>query len=232
MPSPHLAAKGSRRWLQIAVNQRPETLNQPLRAALRLPEQTTVEWLSPLAEENFIEYRDSAVISRLGINLRHSLFDFWPPGGPMWDGLARTSTGKFILLEAKAHIQEMVSPPSRASEKSRAQIEQSLRTVQKALAPRGRVDWSGTFYQYANRLAHLYFLRELNAVPAHLVFLFFVNAADVRGPSERAEWEGAIKLVEGYLGLGRHRMAKYVHKIFLDVAPLSTTVASDAPPMD
>jgi hypothetical protein len=60
-----------------------------------------------------------------------------------------------------------------------------------------------------------------NRVPAHVVFLYFLNASDVGGSSQRAEWEGAIKLVEGYLGLERHRLAKYIHKIFVDVSPLA-----------
>ncbi len=31
------------------------------------------------------------------------------------------------------------------------------------------------FYQYINRLAHLYLLRVLNKIPAYLVFVYFVN---------------------------------------------------------
>ena len=40
---------------------------------------------------------------------------------------------------------------------------------------RSTCDWSGTFYQYANRLAHLYLLHELNDVDAWLVFVYFVG---------------------------------------------------------
>ena len=214
------ATRGSRRWLQVAVNRSPELLDAPLRQALDLAPKASIQWLSPLAEENFTEFRDLDAFSRLGVSFEEPLSDFWPPRGPMWDGLARTSTGEVILVEAKAHIQEMISTPTRASEQSRALIRRSLRSVQQELAPRAQVDWSGTFYQYANRVAHLHFLRVRNRVPAHLVFVYFLNASDVRGPSERAEWEGAIRLVEGYLGLGRHRLARYVHKVFVDVSAL------------
>ena len=97
-----------------------------------------------------------------------------------------------------------------------------MRAVQQALVPRsvGLVDWTGTFYQYANRIAHLHFLRVDNGARAHLVNIYFLNADDVGGPTDRAEWNGAIKVVECYLGLGRHRLAKYMHELFVDVSPL------------
>jgi hypothetical protein len=228
-PVPPLAAKGSQRWLQLAVNRRPELLDEPLKASMGLPANVEVEWLSPLAGENYVEYRDGATYDRLGLQLLRPSLDFWPAGGPMWDGLARLSTGEVLLIEAKAHIHEIVSTGTRASEPARTKIVESLRAVQRVLAPRADVDWSGTFYQYANRLAHLHFLREDNGVPAHLVFIYFLNAEDVGGPSERAEWTGAIKVVEGYLGLGRHRLSRYVHKLFVDVRDLS---AGDSRPTE
>lgn len=216
-----LAKRGSQRWLQIAVNHAPESLNVPLRRAMRLPEGEGIEWRSPLAKEGYIEYRDGAFVDLLGVTLdRRSLFDFWPVGGPMWDALGTTSSGECILVEAKAHIGEMISPASRASAASLEKIKASLREVQSALAPRSPTDWSGTFYQYANRIAHLYLLRQLNGVPAHLVFLCFVNAYDVHGPKTVDEWMGAIKLVEGYLGLGRHRLSRFIHHVFVDVNTL------------
>ena len=32
------------------------------------------------------------------------LVDFWPRGGTVWDGLARTSRGRRLLMEAKAEV--------------------------------------------------------------------------------------------------------------------------------
>lgn len=221
---PAFAAKGSQRWLQIAVNCRPDVLNAPLRRAMRLPDGAPVEWLSPLAGERFVEYRDGATYDRLGVTLaRRPWQDFWPAGGPMWDGLARLGTDDVLLVEAKAHVPEVISTGTRATGANRARIAASLRAVQDALAPRsgGAVDWAGTFYQYANRVAHLHFLREENGVPAHLVYVYFLNAADVGGPADRLEWEGALKVVEGYLGLGRHRLSKYIHKLYVDCRELA-----------
>jgi hypothetical protein len=220
---PAFAAKGSQRWLQLAVNRAPEIINTPLRVSAGLPQATPIEWVSPLASENFVEYSEERTFDRLGVRLaKRPLNDFWPTGGPRWDGLARTATGDVFLVEAKAHIGEMVSGRSRASQPALEKITESLRAVQREIAPGAdEVDWAGTFYQYANRLAHLHLLRVQNEVPAHLVFVYFLNAVDVNGPSERAEYEGATKVIEHYLGIRNSRLSRYVHKLFIDVRDLS-----------
>lgn len=215
------AAKGSQRWLQVAVNRRPQVIDEPLRAAARLPNSTQITWLSPVESDGFVEYFDGSMCDRLGLRLTKPLGEFWPAGGPRWDGLARASTGDVFLVEAKAHIGEMVSPASRASEPSRAKITEALRAVQREIAPGAdEVDWTGRFYQYANRLAHLHFLRQQNGVPAHLVLVYFLNATDVNGPSERAEYDGAIHVIEHYLGVRRSKLSRYIHKLFVDVRSL------------
>ena len=42
-------------------------------------------------------------------------------------------------------------------------------------------DWTKCFYQYANRLAHLYFLKELNGIDAALVFVYFTGDTTING---------------------------------------------------
>lgn len=219
------AGKGSQRWLQVAVNHRPELLDDPILRAAGL-EGASLQWLSPVRNEKFIEYRDGAALTKLGIaELKRPLEDFWPLRGPCWDGLARTADSDYLLVEAKAHIGEMVSSGSRASEGPKAKIIQSLRQVQREIAPGAdEVDWSGTFYQYANRLAHLHFLRQQNGVKAHLVFVYFLNAPDVGGvsggPSTKDEYIGATKVIEHYLGIRNSKISRYIHKIFVDVNEL------------
>lgn len=218
---PSFAAKGSQRWLQVAVNRRPGVLDEPLLAAARLPRDTRITWLSPVESNGFVEYFDQSMCDRLQIQPREPLNSFWPAGGPRWDGLARASTGDVFLVEAKAHIGEMVSGASRASEPSRAKIAESLRAVQREIAHGAdEVDWTGRFYQYANRLAHLHFLRQQNGIPAHLVLVYFLNAADVNGPTQKAEYEGAIQVIEHYLGVRQSKISRYVHKLFVDVRSL------------
>lgn len=214
------AAKGSQRWLQIAVNRQPELVNEPLRQSGGWRAEAEIDWLSPIERDAFCEYRDQACLRQLGLSPQNPLADFWPARGAVWDGLARIERD-VLLIEAKAHIPEMISPPSRATGASKATITKSLRSVQRALVPKATVDWSGIFYQYANRVAFLCFLREINKLPAHLVFVYFLNASDVSGPSTRDEWNGAIRLMEGYLGLNRHRLSRYIHKVFVDVRQLA-----------
>lgn len=128
------ATIGSQKWLQDAVNLYPEILDDAIRTSAGMPSDTKIEWVSPLATEDYAEYRDQAFVERLGLNLRHRpLSNFWSSRGPMWDGLARTSTGEVLLIEAKAHIPEMVSPATKASPASLDVIENALRETRKAL---------------------------------------------------------------------------------------------------
>lgn len=223
------ARKGSQRWLQIAVDRAPHLLTVPLVSALGLVAGEDVDWRSPRRSEKFIEYRDQAAFDLMGSRLeQRPLRDFWPAGGPVWDALGRsTISGQQILVEAKAHIAEMISPASKASEPSLKRIRAALTAVRDELSPKSDQDWSGVFYQYTNRLAYLHFLRIQNKQPAHLVFVYFVNAHDVTGPTTRVEWDGAIKLVESYLGVTRHRLSQYVHKVFIDVDDLRPFVEDE-----
>jgi len=61
-----------------------------------------IDWLSPVApDDNNAEYFDREFLNRLGVSdLKVPLSDFWPKGGPRWDGLAKTESGKLILVEA------------------------------------------------------------------------------------------------------------------------------------
>jgi hypothetical protein len=47
-----------------------------------------------------------------------------------------------------------------------------------------------------------------------------LNAADVGGPSERAEYEGATKIIEHYLGIRQSKLSRFVHKLYVDVRNL------------
>ena len=156
----------------------------------------------------------------LGLELkRRRLESFWPNRGPQWDALARTSTDQVILVEAKANIPEILSQGTSARAKSRTLIENSLLETKRYLRVPEDVPWSGRLYQYANRIAHLYLLRELNGVDAHLIFVYFTGAADVDGPDTIREWTAALTVAKGVLYLrGRHPLYRYVHEVFIDVA--------------
>ena len=150
-------------------------------------------------------YRDEAFLEKLGIELEaRPLADFWPKRGPQWDALARDASGACVLVEAKAHIPELISSPTAAGPESKALIDRSLHEVAAHLSAETSSDWSRTFYQYANRLAHLYLLHRVNGIDAWLVFVYFVGDGDVGGPDSEAEWKAAIQVLHGALGLKDH----------------------------
>jgi hypothetical protein len=72
-----------------------------------------LDWRSPLSEDNYKEYRDTEFLRKLSLlHLAQSLRNFWPKGGPVWDGLAiaHGADGDFcVLFEAKSHIPELNS---------------------------------------------------------------------------------------------------------------------------
>jgi len=74
------------------------------------------------------------------------LQQFWPNGGPQWDALARSFSGKLLLVEAKSHITELISSLHAKDEESIKRIKQSLEETKKYLNSKAKVDWSQGFY--------------------------------------------------------------------------------------
>ena len=220
---------GSQRWLQIAVNRCPDVIDSAIANALDLCPGEEIEWLSPLESDCFAEYRDAKFLKRLGVSLDcRPLKDFWPKKGPQWDGLARTRTsgGRLLLLEAKANIPELDSTPTGATRDSLKKIEKALAETRKFLKVKSETDWSQCFYQYANRLAYLYLLRELNCLDAYLVFVYFVDdrtRLPDEDPVSRERWEGAISLATKHLGISPHSpwVSENVKDVFIDVNDMS-----------
>lgn len=214
-------ARGSLRWIRHAVNETSAVLDGHIIQSSRLSAGNTINWLSPLSSDDYAEYRDESFLDLLGIRLEKTpLKAFWPRRGPQWDALARTSEGDVLLVEAKANIPEIVSPGTGASDASRKRIEESLEQTKSFLGVDPSIPWSGKLYQYANRLAHLYLLRELNDIPAWLVFVYFVGDPDTSGPNSEDEWKAALTVAKRVLGLGRNPMNKYVIEVFVDVRDL------------
>ena len=221
------ALRGSQRWLQLVINRCPKLIDDAIGEAIGLGQGEKIEWRSPLESDCFREYRDEAFLDRLCITpqqLRLQLKDFWPTGGPVWDGLAKTSRGRRLLVEAKADIPELDSSRTRASGKSLSQIEEALRKTRCFLGVRSETDWTKCFYQYANRLAHLYFLKKVNEIDAALVFVYFVGDKTVCGrePVSKEGWDAAISLATHHLGIGTNSrwIRNNVADVFIDVDDL------------
>ena len=211
---------GSLKDLQVLINVKKKYLDAEISKVIG--KQMSINWRSPLQTDDYVEYRDEDFLKRLGIlgKITYPLSDFWPDNGPQWDALG-VSGDEIILVEAKANIPEMVSPGTKAGTSSRRKIKNSLDEVKKYLSVSDSIDWTGTFYQYVNRIAHLYYLREKNQIKARLLFIYFINDVTVRGPKTKDEWLGAIQTMECYLGLAKkHKLRKYIYDIFIDVSDL------------
>jgi hypothetical protein len=204
------AQRGSQRWIQLLVNEHPLVLNTAIGA-------TGITWLSPLPKDKYAEYRDEDVLQRLGVTAsRRPLESFWPQGGPLWDALGRASSGEVVLVDANAHIAELLAPPSQVPEESLAMVRQSLAETASALGAVPGTDWSARFPQYTNRLAHAHFLHNVNRIPTRLVFLYLIGVEDVHGPRDRAEWDAALTILYEALGI-RGKRLRFKTDVFIDI---------------
>ncbi|NPD20564.1 hypothetical protein [Alterinioella nitratireducens] len=199
--------------MQRAVENRPDLL-QP--AALG-----PIDWLSPRAEDEHAEYRDAAFLSLLGLDhLAEPLSRFWPKRGPQWDALGRAGDS-VVLVEAKAHIPEFFSSPTQSSGRSRTLIESSLNQCKQRLGVAEDRNWMLHFYQYANRLAHLIWLRD-QGVDAHLMLVGFLGDVDCSGPTSPEAWHAMYQTAEHVMGIPqRHAYRRYIHHLTPDVANLA-----------
>lgn len=210
--------RGSLKWIQRLVERAPDALTPSLIEAGVLSSESQLTWLSPLRQDAWAEYRDARFLDRIGqSHLARNLKNFWPRRGPQWDALAKDQSGRVLLFEAKAHSAEMAST-CQADSQSRTVITVALEKTKQTLEARAETGWLNGYYQYANRLAHLCFLRS-HGVDARLVFLYFTGDTDMKGPSSREEWSLPIEAVHAHLGLDRR--PRGVATVFHSVAGLA-----------
>ena len=205
----HRGVKGSLKWIQYLVNDHPSVLDQAIGFG-------PVRWHSPLASDQYAEYWDADFLDLLGVrNLARPLDTFWPRSGPRWDALGVNKSGALVLVEAKAHADELQTASS-AGPDSLVMIERAFAELASAWGVQLTPAWTTTYYQYANRLAHAFFLNELNARPAILAFVNCIGDVTMHGPTSRQEWEDTIESVHRALGV-ENSLPPYVTDAFVDV---------------
>lgn len=205
------AYKGSQLQVQIYVNRHKPRLDQAIRDAL--PRVGELDWRAPLEKEGFREPQDSAFLRAIDRQaLKERLRDFWPRGGPVWDGLAITASGGVVLVEGKSYPGEFRSAMEAKDPDSRAKILKSLAWTYKRLGLGGdATEWATRYYQSANRLAHLIWLREAG-VHAWLVNLLFVDdTTQAEKATSREQWERELPRIKAELGDVRTPWAAYVY---------------------
>ena len=217
----------------MATNDASNFVNERICSAFGWCRRDKIEWLSPVESDQYAEYYDAEFLKRLGIGeLTIPLNSFWPRSGPRWDGLARTSSGKFLLVEAKAYIEEGVDFGSKAGASSQQKIAEALEESKQAYGANPDANWESPFYQYTNRLAHLHFLASKNEIDAYLLFLYFANAPDVPSPCSREQWEGTRRMTEKCLGLGRHVYRDRIATVVIDVPEMQESLVVSLPPSE
>lgn len=212
--------RGSQKWIQRAVNFNPAVLNNLILP--KLDGAATISWRSPLSKDHYAEYSDAEFLREIGASdLATDLANFWPDRGPNWDALAVTDRNDIVLVEGKAHIGELCSSPTSAGPISRKRIEAALDQTALAIGAKPLAPWTNAFYQLANRLAYLHFLRE-RGLQAWLVLINFVGDTEMNGPKSADEWTAAYHIVWHVMGMPkRYELKSAILEIFPPVESLA-----------
>jgi len=133
---PGRARRGSQRQLQDYLNDHEEVLTRAAIEALALGHRelgASIKWDSPLAQENYTEYRDGDFLRAIWLgDFVGELASFWPSGVPCWDALGIVSDfnqrmrPNIVLVEAKSHLSEIYGNGCQAGAHPRELIEKSL----------------------------------------------------------------------------------------------------------
>lgn len=191
--------------------------------------QGNIEWL----DFQFIEGSGWADAERKGLDfiadqtIQEKWQAFWPTakGVQNWDAVGQmespTGSKEWVLVEAKAHLQEIGSNCQAKDPNSRKQIQAALDATKSALGTAPDRDWTKGYYQFTNRLATLHFLENLNGIHARLLFIYFLGdkRKDINVcPATVAEWTTALDAQSTQVGLpAKHPLSDRIHKLFLRV---------------
>ncbi len=160
--------------------------------------------------------------------LRDKFDTFWPEGSDQnWDAIGRANFGKkqeWLLVEAKGHTGEMTKrkkKPKRGGRRIARAFEKTRNALECKADP---MDWLTGYYQYANRLATLYYLNccdKEDSAPARLLFIYFCGDTYKSKvcPGGPKGWRTKLRKVKDALGLtGETALEQRVHEIFIPVA--------------
>ncbi|MDY6846247.1 MAG: hypothetical protein SVP52_03835, partial [Chloroflexota bacterium] len=161
---------------------------------------------------------------------------FWPTSGRSqnWDAVGKIKVDgheEWLLVEAKAHTHELKGSGCGATNpRSIEKIERALEKTKSAFGAASTPfeNWYKKYYQYANRLAALYFLtEECNPpVPARLLFIYFLGDKHKSQdcPQDSEGWESGLAEMEAVLGIDRDcALYQRVQRMFLHVNPKAKT---------
>lgn len=164
-----------------------------------------IQWISPLKSENYLEHRDDFLV-RLGVKDKVISKSFWPKNGPVWDGLAKAKdkdgNDVILLIEAKAHTDELNSTMKATSEKSIDVITNSLEKlrVKYNISNECKGCFENKYYQLANRLAYMDYLNSELGIKTFLVLINFADDS-THIKTSRDEWGKHYEEVYSEMGI-------------------------------
>jgi hypothetical protein len=225
---------GSERHLLNYRRHPAATLDERILHAMKVePSRASLQWLHPDQSGNrgkeftglsFLKTDSWAPGTQKALDAWAS---FWPTSGtlPSWDGVAilheNDQQSRWLLLEAKANHPEFTGAPSRALPPSLKKIKVALETAKRHFAVHRDFDWTGSYYQFANRLTLVRFL-NLHGVPATLIEVLFTGDRfpDRRPcPETEAAWQPLLEARRLTLGLRTLTPDDHVVDIFLNASP-------------
>ncbi len=151
----------------------------------------------------------------------------WPHRGtPInWDAVGQVKIGglwEWLLVEAKAHEGEVLSPCGAEEHGGRPLIRKTLDRVKNSLGVDKDRDWLEGYYQYCNRIAVLHHL-VTHGAPAHLLWVYFTGDLGYGSricPKDELGWHKVLAERTQAIGLPeRHALSARMHKLFLPVCP-------------
>ncbi len=195
-------------------------LNQQIQKALGT--KSTIEWL----DFPYDMKRLSGDGEYIGIDFLRSQENYkiietawekhWPSKNKAqhWDAVGKNND-KWILVEAKAHSEEMISDCG-AGEVSKNEIENRMSELKKTKGIKSNNSWLEKYYQKANRLLFAYFL-ESNDIDCQILYIYFTNGYQDKGVEKEEDWNTLIKEQDAYLGIENSEWVKSkVKNIIID----------------
>ncbi len=192
--------------------------------------QASIEWLqcTPKSEGRAKEWKGLDFLSP-DPDLKKKWDMFWPTGKGIhnWDAVGvidREMGREWLLVEAKAHVDEILTDCKATDPLSVKKIQSAFTDVKDDLGVAINKDWIHLCYQFTNRLALLWFLHR-NNIQAHLLFIYFTGdkrpkrdnpAWNPVCPSNANQWKEPLEKEADLVGLPQaHPLRERIHKLFL-----------------
>jgi len=207
---------GSKDWMQTIINS-----DMSLSLDNDIGE-GRIKWLSPLAADDYQEYRlNQSPISELLYIDKNTFSKWWPsPRQPQWDAIGTTDRDAIILVEAKAHLNETKNR-SMAKAHSYELIKNALKKTHSSMSANTAFNeevWMKKYYQTANRL--LFWDNMQLKYKTILVFLNFIKVPTPRFQTSKEEWNNHTKKIfEALLGYGVSALPNGIKVIDFEISP-------------